>query len=150
MNDKVEFLKGFAKSVDCVLVEQGEVGFGRPCVGILDPVVECYLDINPFDYEKVHEDDKWDDGYIFEYNDNLSADYEQTPDAYHKHSCMAVLVHGDNYEEGINQLYNWVKNILSHGEVKLAKHSVNDLSKITDPIDLIFTHAYQPALIYKG
>lgn len=66
-----------------VLELDGEVGFGRECVGILT-VKECYPD-----YESDYGAEVW------------------TPaDAYHKHECVAVLGHGAGPEA---QLYDWLK-----------------------------------------
>jgi len=48
--DKIKFLEEFAESLGCVLITKGEVGFGRPCVGILEPNIEHYVDINPYAY----------------------------------------------------------------------------------------------------
>ena len=74
--------------------EEGEVGFGRKCVGILHG--DNYVDYNPMkhpDYE-----------YIAEFKDERL--YDIAPeDAYHKHNCIAVLGSGD---EAIVQLSEWV------------------------------------------
>ena len=60
---------------------EGEVGFGRECVGIV-----C------------------DNG---SYPDYEVEDLEWVPnDAYHKHNCVAVLGRGEHAE---SQLYDWLK-----------------------------------------
>lgn len=147
MKSKVEFLKSFAKNLGCVLVEKGEVGFGRPCVGILEPNIEHYVDINPYAYGETLDDE--DDGYIFPENENLYPDSELTPHAYHKHSCLAVLVIDDDYERAIIQLHDWVVGILSNGEVELRKHSEFDTASLS-PVEQIFSVPYKVALVYKG
>ena len=43
--DKVEFLKDFAEEIGCVLITKGDVGFCRPCVGILEPNIGHYVDL---------------------------------------------------------------------------------------------------------
>lgn len=148
MNDKIEYLKQFAEKLDCVFVDKGEVGFGRPCVGILKKEVEHYLDINPFDYEIEHTLEDYSDCYIFGCDERLSANYETVPDAYHKHSCTAVLVHGDDYEAAINQLYIWMSGIEAHGEVEVKKHSFIDMDSLGE-IEKIFSVPYKPALVIK-
>lgn len=144
--NKVEFLKEFAEKIGCVLITKGEVGFGRPCVGILEPNIEHYVDINPYAYGDTLDD--WDGGYIFPENEKLYPDSELTPNAYHKHSCLAVLVLDDDYDAAITQLYDWVVGILSKGEVECLKHSEVDISSL-DPIEQIFATPYKVALVYK-
>jgi hypothetical protein len=143
---KVEFLKEFAEKIGCVLISKGEVGFGRPCVGILEPNIEHYVDINPYAYGNSLDDE--DDGYIFPENESLYPDSELTPHAYHKHSCLAVLALDGDYESAIIQLYDWVVGILSKGEVEFRKHSEVDMSSL-DPIMQMFAVPYNIALVYE-
>ena len=150
MIDKISFLKDFAQSIGCVLVEEGEVGFGRPCVGILEENIGCYVDINPFDYTKETKTGEWDDCYFFDYQESMSPPPE-TPDAYHKHSCLAVLHHGDEgveYTEAIDQLYFWVRSILNGGEVKLVKFNEKDYQSMSD-FERIFCQPYNVTLVYE-
>ena len=144
--DKIKFLEEFAESLGCVLIAKGEVGFGRPCVGILEPNIEHYVDINPYAYGETLDGE--DDGYIFPENKNLYPDSELTPHAYHKHSCLAVLVIDDDYEGAIIQLYDWVVGILSKGEVELRKHSEVDMDSL-NPVAQIFSVPYKVALVYR-
>lgn len=144
--NKVEFLKEFAESIGCVLITKGEVGFGRSCVGILEPNIKHYVDINPYVYG--HTLDDPDDGYVFPENEGLYPDDELTPNAYHKHSCRAVLVYNEDYESALVQLYDWVVGILSKGEVECRKHSEVDVKSI-DEVELMFTPPYKVALVYK-
>ena len=145
--DKIKFLEEFAESLGCVLITKGEVGFGRPCVGILEPNIEHYVDINPYVYGETLDGE--DDGYVFPENESLYPDSEITPHAYHKHSCLAVLVIDDDYERAIIQLYDWVVGILSKGEVELRKHSEVYMASL-DPVAQIFSVPYKVALVYKG
>ena len=144
IEDKKNFLKFWAENLGCALVVKGEVGFGRDCVGIIEPNIGHYVDINPMNYEGDCED--WH--YIFGEDTSLYPNDKTVPDAYHKHSCLSVLVIEDDYDEAINQLYTWVTDILSKGAVELVKHSVVDKSEMTD-IELLFTPEYKVALVYK-
>ncbi len=146
--NKVEFLKDFAESIGCVLVEKGKCGFGRPCVGILEPTIGNYVDINPFDYGKGCIEEDYSGGFIFGYNENLEPDQDLAPNAYHKHSCMAVLVHDEDYDQAITELYDWVVGIQSKGQVELRKHSEVDISTL-DPIMQMFAVPYNIALVYE-
>jgi len=78
--EKIAFMVEWASEGGAHLETNGEVGFGRDCVGISKD--NAYID--------------------YDYNDNI-----WTPeDAYHKHDCLAVLGHG---EDSLEQLYQWVK-----------------------------------------
>lgn len=145
---KIEHLKNFAESVGCILIEKGECGFGRPCVGILEPSLGHYVDINPFDYGKECVEEDYSDGYILGYSEDLEPDQDLTPNAYHKRSCMAVLVYDEDYDKAITELYDWVVGIQSKGEVELCKHSEVDISTL-DPVAQIFAVPYNVALVYK-
>ncbi len=77
---QIVYLTEWAARYRCTLQLNGEVGFGRDCVGILNG--DTYVD----------------------YGDQVEI---WTPeDAYHKHDCLAVLGHGD---DRLEQLYRWVK-----------------------------------------
>lgn len=89
-------LSKFAEEHGIVLQMKGECGFGRPCVGFLKH--DNYVDYCPTEHPNYSRIAKF-------YDDRLL----QVPeDAYHKHDCMAVLVHDDNYDEGLKQLCEWV------------------------------------------
>lgn len=141
--DKVEFLKDFAKKIGCELVVKGEVGFCRPCVGIIEPCIEHYVDINPYAFGDTLDDE--DDGFIFPEDKDLYPDDDVAPHAYHKHSCLAVLVFDDDYDEAINQLYDWVVRILSKGDVECLIHS-----EVYNLFNNPFSPPYKVALVYTG
>ncbi len=87
---KIEWMAVWAAKNGCALALEGEVGIGRPCVGIL-------VDGNYPDYhwyaEKTYE--RCDpNGEVF-----------APRDAYHKHDCVAVLGRG---EEAETQLFEWL------------------------------------------
>lgn len=89
--DKIKYMKEWCAKNNLTLVLEGEVGFGRECVGILSEQCGAYPDYWSFDedYNVVEGEDVW------------------IPDgAYHKHPCVAVLGRGTDAEE---ELYQWVK-----------------------------------------
>lgn len=63
---------------------QGEIGFGRECVGLLDPDRRCYV--------------RWTDG----------CQPATVPDAYHKGDYIAVLGRGERAEQ---QLREWCRHL---------------------------------------
>lgn len=94
---KLAFMIEWCERYGLTLQTKGEVGFGRPCVGIL--YGQTYVD---FDYELHYSVDR---GGIGLWN---------PPDAYHKHDCLAVLVHDDDYTKALDQLYEWVVWLIEH------------------------------------
>ena len=99
----------FANKHELIFRKEGEVGFGRSCVGFLagndayvdyNPTKAVYrgADLNPFSFEPVEEFCKVD----------LSPPHE-VEDAYHKHDCLAVLYYGEDNSEAIHQLAHWVR-----------------------------------------
>ena len=100
-------LQRFANNHKLILEDDGECGFGRPCVGFLSQSGN-WLDHNPINsetYESIWPDDE------------RLYPPKEVDDAYHKHDCMAVLVHNDNYDEALQQLNKWVKHLESQGEL---------------------------------
>jgi hypothetical protein len=74
--DKIKFMQEWCQKQNLTLVLEGEVGFGRQCVGVLSEQCGAYPDYIIFDedYNIVDGNEVW------------------TPeDAYHKHPCVAVL-----------------------------------------------------------
>jgi hypothetical protein len=102
-----------------VVITDGECGFGRPCVG-------------------VSAGDKWVD-----WQANTGApDYTDIPggydgwtpmDAYHKHECVAVLVHNDDLPFAWNQLKLWLDAIIEGGWEVIHEDRVPK-----DALDLLF------------
>lgn len=85
---QIVYITEWAARYRCSLQLNGEVGMGRPCVGVLKG-----------------------DTYI----DYADAPEIWTPeDAYHKHDCLAVLDH-DDAGAALGQLYQWVKWLDGHG-----------------------------------
>jgi hypothetical protein len=105
MNSKVILsnLQRFADEHGLTLVERGECGFGRPCVGLTRN--DNYIAFNPRDDNL---QDIWpDDGRLYP---------PEGVDNYHKHMCLAVLVHNDDYNEGLRQLNKWIVHLESQGK----------------------------------
>lgn len=84
------WMLSFCERNNCLLSLHGEVGFGRIAVGIIQgngyPSYRWYDD----DYNRIDD----------------NGDVWAPVDAYHKHSCVAVLGHGEAAE---SQLYHWLR-----------------------------------------
>ena len=87
-SEKIAYMVEWAAKGGALLEINGEVGFGRPCVGICKG--SSYIDYS-------YDDDIW-----------------HPEDAYHKHDCLAVLVRGER-EDALEQLYQWVKWLDENG-----------------------------------
>lgn len=103
-------IQEFANKHKCVFKEKGEVGFGRPCVGITRN--GHYLDINPINMDSENYD------YYAEYFSESLCAPDDVHDAYHKHDCLCVLANGretPNFNEAIRQLHIWIKHLENVG-----------------------------------
>lgn len=88
--EKLQFMREYAKANNVELELETSCGLGRDCVGI-----------------SAHGQfpDYW--WYDSEYNElSGNEDIFIPKDAYHKHACVAVLGHGIKAE---SQLYDWLK-----------------------------------------
>jgi hypothetical protein len=92
---QIVYLTEWASRYRCSLQLNGEVGFGRDCVGILKD--GHYIDT---------ADIKGETAYV------AGGEWWEPEDSYHKHDCLAVLGHGDG---PLEQLYQWVKWLDGHG-----------------------------------
>lgn len=98
----------FANKHKIVFQDNGEVGFGRPCVGFTSG--DNYIDYNPCshpDYEPIPE---------------LQSKSVYAPDdvnSYHKHDCLAVL---GTEDESIIGLAKWVQKLESNGTVEIVDY----------------------------
>lgn len=96
-------IQEFANRLKVIFEDEGECGFGRECVGLTSG--SNWVDYNPSDamtYENIPEF----------YDERL--DEITPPDAYHKHSCIAVLGRGD---DAIRQLSDWIDKLKELGVV---------------------------------
>lgn len=102
---------------------EGEVGFGRECVGVL--ANDQYPDYH------------WYDDETYDRLDN-NGEVWTPEDAYHKHPCVAVLGRGESAEE---QLYRWLKWFEGEG-FKVETGDV-PLSRLKHPIQVFMgQHKY--------
>jgi len=91
-------LQAFADKHDLTFEGRGEVGFGRPCVGF----TKCtgYIEYNAI--KAPAYDAVWP-------SDAHMCVPPGVPDAYHKATCMSVLVDDDDYDTALRQLLIWVE-----------------------------------------
>lgn len=111
LNTIVARLTAFAQERGAVLQPKGQVGIGRPCVGICAD--GKYIDHNPFrfpNYEPIQE------------LADTRLDAPEGVRAYHKHDCLAVLVEGDDYETALRGLARWVDHLCSLGRVEFVRY----------------------------
>ena len=107
----VEKLQAFANKHKVILEQEGEVGFGRPCVGFIRGT--GYVNINPYS-------EGGDYAAIFEEQD-LAA--PACVDYYHKHDCLCVLVGDNDYAAALEELLIWVEHLESKGELEVVTYS---------------------------
>ena len=77
--EQIVYITEWASRYGATLQFNGEVGFGRPCVGILKG--DHYIDTADVKNVEAYQP---------------GGDWWQPEDAYHKHDCLAVLSYGDN------------------------------------------------------
>ena len=129
MSEDIEAVKSrllaFANKHKLILEDEGEVGFGRLCVGFLTKA-GSYLDLNP---NRFTNDDKYCEE-VWPRDERL-----QAPDgvrAYHKHECLCVLVYPDitegpppyrmMTEEALRQLAQWIDHLDSQGDLVVVEY----------------------------
>ena len=96
---EIAWLKSWAAEQKCALQLEGEVGFGRECVGITfgNQYVDMFLDWRDPGYDANHATMR-----AFVYPPK-GVDH-----AYHKHDCLAVLGRGN---ARVHELFLWVKKL---------------------------------------
>lgn len=124
-DDKIQWMAVWCARNSVALELDGEVGFGRPCVGIVAQGVYP-------DYEW-HDETTWD-------RQDLNGEVWTPPNAYHKHPCVAVLGLG---EEAEDQLYQWLQWFDANGfKVETGTPEGVELSKLS-PIEFMLSkHMY--------
>lgn len=107
--EQIAYMQTWCAQQSCQLVTRGEVGFGRPCVGVQSG--QSYLDFFWMEWNDDEEVRKQ------MYADERIQNFRRAApeDAYHKHPCMAVLVHNDDYDKALQQLYTWIKYCEENG-----------------------------------
>lgn len=97
---KLAALSVWATKNNCQLSLEGEIGFGRPCVGILSQGSYVY-----YDYDDPNYPDLFPIGGV--------------ENAYHKSECLAVLGSGD---KALLELFRWVQHLDANGfEVRVEE-----------------------------
>lgn len=99
LDEKIEFMQLWAARNKCYLELEGEVGFWRECVGILQGT--SYVDTPGSSHNSYREYDEIQPP-------------EAVESAYHKHDCLCVL---GRDEDSIHQLYRWVEKLVANGAV---------------------------------
>ena len=99
-DEKAAWMAVWAAKNKCRLELEGEVGFGRECVGIISG--DSYPDYPDDDAMPIPED------------------------AYHKHNCVAVLGRGENAEA---QLFDWLRWFDANGYTVSAELDMGEGSE---------------------
>lgn len=121
--EKIEWMKEWCFKNKLILTLEGECGFGRECVGVSNG--DCYPDYHWFDPDTYEDID--DNGDVW-----------SPEDAYHKHTCVAVLGRGERAE---GQLYEWLKWFDDNGFV--VESGINEVKKPMHPIEMLMgKHKY--------
>ncbi|MCK5607461.1 hypothetical protein KAR91_36595 [Candidatus Pacearchaeota archaeon] len=110
-------MQEFANEHKLILEDKGEVGFGRPCVGIIGS--EGYIEFNPMRYKE--GDMRLNPDLVYAFPDDKSFFPPPVEDAYHKHECLCVLVHDDDYDKALIQLDEWIQ-VLIKKKVVVVKY----------------------------
>lgn len=99
----------FARTHGLTFTERGEVGIGRPCVGLLKG--SGYVEYNP--------------SHFPDFEPIAGLQTERFPlvlDAYHKHPCLAVLVFNENYDRAVRRLGQWIERIEARPPVRVVEY----------------------------
>lgn len=123
--EKIQWMALWASKNGVTLDLNGEVGFGRECVGITK--------------DGSFPDYQWHDEETYE---PLNGEVWVPQDAYHKHDCVAVLGRGQAAEE---QLYDWLKWFDDNGYS--VKTEANDNIGSLHPIELLLGRAFTHRLV---
>ena len=110
MEKNIKNIQEFADAHGIEFRQEGEVGFGRECVGLIDE--DNYVNYNPTDNNCRRIE------HLYDSRLNSIA----PENAYHKHDCFAVLGRG---ETAIAQLSDWVDKLKELG-VELVEYETGD------------------------
>jgi hypothetical protein len=120
----------FAELHNLQFTEQGSVGFGRDCVGFLRG--SRYVEYGPGYFEgRDHTEYKRYDGIGEDVSHGAYPPSSLVPDAYHKHQCFAVLVHGDDVRGAVVQLAAWVDRMEREGVVRVVPFRQHDVDFVS-------------------
>jgi hypothetical protein len=116
---RIVYITEWAARYGAVLQPNGEVGFGRPCAGVLKG--DHYVDTGDVKY---------------------GGEWWEPEDAYHKHDCVAVLIHDDGQDAALAQLCEWVRWLDGHG------YGIEEVGRQPfSDIDLLFHGVTRPRLV---
>lgn len=105
-----------------VTYQRGEVGFGRNCVGFIHDESGSYVDLYEMGADYLPVDPELE---------QATRPPAMVADAYHKHDCLAVLVHGEALPSAVAQLYAWVGSLRLNGfTVKVVPRRTMDVSAL--------------------
>ena len=129
--DEVAFLRDWADRNKARFEPEGQIGFGRECVGIL-----ARNDSYPaWEYDGI-------DGVTPDWVTADAAPPNEVRDAYHKGPYLAVLGRGD---DAVHQLYLWVRQLDERGiTIRMDTRPVSG-----DIVDLIL-HGTQSAELTRA
>lgn len=127
-------LQRFANEHKVILEDDGEIGFGRPCVGFLRG--GSYIAYNPRCYPGLK--------LVWPYDRRLGPP-KAVRDAYHKGNYLAILVPDDNYDKALCQLNAWVECLRSLGEIEVV-----DFETGATGTQAIFSGYIAYAIRFKG
>lgn len=136
---QIDWLKSWAADRKCYVEEKGEVGFGRPCVGIIHGT--AYVDLGPPEAIEIPRQNTIYFPAVVE-----GAHAPAGVNAYHKHDCLAVLARpipdydGYDYDAALVELFTWVQQIDKAGLVITTTQR-----KVSDSLELAL---YGPTVTY--
>lgn len=110
-------LERFTRIHNLKIIRDGEVGFGRECVGLIPNESNSYLEYNPLSMKTFD--------YVFDYDDRLSS--PSGVDAYHKHNCFSVLVGDEGIEHALLGLCKWIDKICDIGQVSIIEYETGSV-----------------------
>ena len=131
-------LQRFATDHRLLLVYEGTIGFGRPCVGFMSRY-GTYVEHNPLYSGGLN---RWQP--VPELADERLHPPARVVDAYHKHDCLAVLVHGGDYVEALTQLNLWVQHLESLGKIEIEVYETQ-----AEGLQVLFSCIYAAAVKIK-
>lgn len=105
-------IEKFCRDTGFRFESHGEIGFGRPCVGIMNPETECYVSYQH--YEIRNNDVEGSRGF-----EHRVAESNAPDGAYHKGPYLAVLVSesrgAKDHDEAKSRLEKWIQAIIDSG-----------------------------------
>lgn len=126
----MKYLQEFANKHQVLFSHDGKgtCGFGRPCVGFTKD--ETWIAYNPHKDLDYKPDMNWDDLVVFPNDTGNYYPPDETPNAYHKHDCLAVLIKSKDWENitqkeievALFELWFWTKAIEKRQEVEIVEY----------------------------